>query len=210
MELPHESQSAGEKVSFLAGCELSFNWWAFIIRGLLALIFALLAFFMPVTAIFALTIVFGAFSFADGIFAVVLSVRKMQKGKHWGWLLFSGILGILTGLVVFFYPLVSTVVLAAFLWASIGIWSMLIGLMEFISAFRLRREIKGEVWLMLSGIFSIMLGFIILWMFFNEPASALLLSGWVIGINALISAVTYLLLGYRLKKHHPLLKGSAV
>ncbi|MBX6380505.1 MAG: DUF308 domain-containing protein [Thermoflavifilum aggregans] len=210
MEAPNEPQSAREQISSVTGCELSFNWWAFIIRGLLALIFALLAFFMPVTAIFALTIVFGAFSFADGIFAIVLSVRKMQKGKHWGWLLFSGMLGVLAGLVVFFYPLISTVVLAAFLWASIGIWSMLIGLMEFISAFRLRREIKGEVWLMLSGIFSIILGFIILWMFFNEPASALLLSGWVIGINALISAVTYLLLGFRLKKHHQLLKGSTV
>ena len=62
---------------------ISSNWWAFIIKGFLALIFSVLAFIMPVTAILALAIAFGAFALADGIFGIIASVRKIRKGKRW-------------------------------------------------------------------------------------------------------------------------------
>jgi len=179
MATEHNLQTGEEPLASTPACELSHNWWAFIIRGVLILLFALLVFFLPMTAIFAFTIVFGAFSFVDGVLAVWLSVRRMQKGKHWGWLLFSDILGMLAGGMVFFYPMVSTVLVAVCLWASIGIWSILVGFMEFMAAFRPRRKIQGEMWFMLSGIFSAVMGVIILWMFITVPADVLPLSKWI-------------------------------
>lgn len=179
---------------------ISSNWWAFIIKGFLALIFSVLAFIMPVTAILALAIVFGAFALADGIFGIIASVRKIRKGNRWGWLIFSAIISILAGIAVIVSPLIATVVIASFLWTSISFWSIFVGISEIITALRLRKEIKGELWMILSGLFSVILGAIILWMFITQPEDVLLASGWLLGINAFLSAMTYFFLGFKLKK----------
>ena len=179
---------------------ISSNWWAFIIKGFLALIFSVLAFIMPVTAILALAIVFGAFALADGIFGIIASVRKIRKGKRRGWLIFSAIISILAGIAVIVSPLIATVVIASFLWASISFWSIFVGISEIITALRLRKEIKGELWMIFSGLFSVILGAIILWMFITQPEDVLLASGWLLGINAFLSAMTYFFLGFKLKK----------
>ncbi len=185
---------------------ISSNWWAFIIKGFLALIFSVLAFIMPVTAILALAIVFGAFALADGIFGIIASVRKIRKGKRWGWLIFSAIISILAGIAVIVSPLIATVVIASFLWASISFWSIFVGISEIITALRLRKEIKGELWMIFSGLFSVILGAIILWMFITQPEDVLLASGWLLGINAFLSAMTYFFLGFKLKKHHKMVQ----
>jgi uncharacterized membrane protein HdeD (DUF308 family) len=72
---------------------LSRNWWLFGLRGVLALMIAGLAFLMPAESLLALTLVFGAFSFADGVFGLVAGIRNIRKGERWGWLMFSGLLG---------------------------------------------------------------------------------------------------------------------
>ncbi|WP_341830855.1 DUF308 domain-containing protein [Sphingobacterium thalpophilum] len=185
---------------------ISSNWWAFIIKGFLALIFSVLAFIMPVTAILALAIVFGAFALADGIFGIIVSVRKIRKGKRWGWLIFSAIISILAGIAVIVSPLIATVVIASFLWASISFWSIFVGISEIITALRLRKEIKGELWMIFSGLFSVILGAIILWMFITQPEDVLLASGWLLGINAFLSAMTYFFLGFKLKKHQKMVQ----
>lgn len=185
---------------------ISSNWWAFIIKGFLALIFSVLAFIMPVTAILALAIVFGAFALADGIFGIIASVRKIRKGNRWGWLIFSAIISILAGIAVIVSPLIATVVIASFLWASISFWSIFVGISEIITALRLRKEIKGELWMILSGLFSVILGAIILWMFITQPEDVLLASGWLLGINAFLSAMTYFFLGFKLKKHQKMVQ----
>ena len=185
---------------------ISSNWWAFIIKGFLALIFSVLAFIMPVTAILALAIVFGAFALADGIFGIIASVRKIRKGNRWGWLIFSAIISILAGIAVIVSPLIATVVIASFLWASISFWSIFVGISEIITALRFRKEIKGELWMILSGLFSVILGAIILWMFITQPEDVLLASGWLLGINAFLSAMTYFFLGFKLKKHQKMLQ----
>ena len=125
-------------------CSLTENWWIFALRGVLALIFAALAFWMPQSALLAMTLVFGAFSLVNGAFNLVAAVRHIQKKERWGWLLFSGIVGILTGVVVLVAPWVATIVLASFLWASVGFWAIFTGVLEISAAVRLRQEIKGE------------------------------------------------------------------
>ena len=51
----------------------------FALRGVLALIFAALAFWMPQSALLAMTLVFGAFSLVNGAFNLVAAVRHIQK-----------------------------------------------------------------------------------------------------------------------------------
>jgi uncharacterized membrane protein HdeD (DUF308 family) len=181
-------------------CSLSRNWWAFVLRGILALIIAVLAWLMPAGAILALTLVFGAFAFADGVFGLVAAVRQVRAGERWGWLAFSGVLGIATGLVVLISPFAASFVLAVFLWASIAFWSVFSGLFEIVTAIRLRKEIEGEVWLGLSGIASVLLGVLVVWFLAVRPAESLLALGWLLAIYATIFGITMILLGLKLRR----------
>ncbi|KVR72809.1 heat resistance membrane protein HdeD-GI [Achromobacter ruhlandii] len=181
-------------------CSLTENWWIFALRGVLALIFAALAFWMPQSALLAMTLVFGAFSLVNGAFNLVAAVRHIQKKERWGWLLFSGIVGILTGVVVLVAPWVATMVMASFLWASVGFWAIFTGVLEISAAVRLRQEIKGEIWLAFSGLLSIVLGVIVLWIFFSRPVESFLAAGWLLGFYAAVYGVTLLFLSWRLRK----------
>ncbi len=183
-------------------CSLSENWWAFVLRGVLALVIAVLAWLMPAEAILALTLVFGAFAFTDGVFGLVAAVRHMRREERWGWLALSGVLGILTGLVVLIAPFVATFVLAVFLWASIAFWSVFTGISQIVTAIRLRKEIESEIWLALGGIVSVLLGVLVVWFLFTYPAQSLLALGWVLAIYAAIFGVVMILLGLRLRKAH--------
>lgn len=181
-------------------CSLTENWWIFALRGVLALIFAALAFWMPQSALLAMTLVFGAFSLVNGAFNLVAAVRHIQKKERWGWLLFSGIVGILTGVVVLVAPWVATMVMASFLWASVGFWAIFTGVLEISAAVRLRQEIKGEIWLAFSGLLSIVLGAIVLWVFFSRPVESFVAAGWLLGFYAAVYGVTLLFLSWRLRK----------
>ena len=181
-------------------CSLTENWWIIALRGVLALIFAALAFWMPQSALLAMTIMFGAFSLVNGAFNLVAAVRHIQKKEHWGWLLFSGIVGILTGVVVLVAPWVATMVMASFLWASVGFWAIFTGVLEISAAVRLRQEIKGEIWLAFSGLLSIFLGAIVLWIFFSRPVESFLAAGWLLSFYAAVYGVTLLFLSWRLRK----------
>ncbi|MBC7164427.1 MAG: HdeD family acid-resistance protein [Roseovarius sp.] len=183
-------------------CSLTRNWWAFVLRGVIALVIAVLAWLMPAGAVLALAIVFGAFAFADGVFGLVSAVRNIREGERWGWLAVSGAVGIATGAVVLVAPLVATLALAVFLWASIAFWAIVSGIFELVAAVRLRKEIAGEIWLGLGGLISIVLGALIVWLLFTRPAESLLALGWVLGFYAAIFGVAMIVLGLRLRKLH--------
>lgn len=131
---------------------------------------------------------------------LVCSGAPYPEKERWGWLLFSGIVGILTGVVVLVAPWVATIVLASFLWASVGFWAIFTGVLEISAAVRLRREIKGEIWLALSGLLSIILGAIVLWIFFTRPVESFVAAGWLLGFHAAVYGVTLLFLSWRLRK----------
>ena len=202
------SETASNSIQELL-CTLSHNWWLFVLRGVLALMIAGLAFLMPAESLLALTLVFGAFSFADGVFGLVAAIRNIRKGERWGWLMFSGILGIATGVVVVVSPFVATLVLATFLWASIAFWSVFSGVLEIAAAIRLRKEIKGEVWLILSGLISVVLGIIVTWMLLTRPLESFLALGWLLGFYAASFGAMMILLGLRLRRANQAGHGKA-
>jgi uncharacterized membrane protein HdeD (DUF308 family) len=185
---------------FPALCSLSKNWKAFLWRGIFAVILAALAWLMPAESVLALTIVFGAYSFSDGVFGLWSGYKNMRKGESWGWLIFSGLLGIATGLIVLASPFVATFVLTVFLWTMIAFWSISSGVMEIVAAIRLRKEITGEWLLILSGVISILLGAAVTWFLLTTPAGSVLALGWLLGVYAAIFGVTMILLAFKLRK----------
>jgi uncharacterized membrane protein HdeD (DUF308 family) len=171
---------------------LARNWWAIALRGVAAILFGILAFFWPGITLFVLIIFFGAYLFVDGIFSIVAAVRAAGEQERWWLLLIQGILGVLAGLVAFFWPGLTALALLYF----IAAWAIVTGALEIAAAIRLRREIVGEWALGLSGALSVIFGVLLVVL----PAPAGLLSlVWLVGAYAVASGVLLLILAFRVR-----------
>ena len=171
---------------------LARNWWALALRGLAAILFGVLAFAWPGITLFVLVLFFGAYMLVDGIFAIVAAVRAAGEEDRWWLLLIEGILGVLAGLVAFFWPGLTALALLYF----IAAWAIVTGIMEIVAAIRLRQEIEGEWALGLSGLLSVIFGILLVVL----PAPAGLLSlVWLVGAYAVATGVLLLILAFRVR-----------
>lgn len=170
---------------------LARNWWAVALRGLVAIIFGILTLVAPHITLLVLIIYFGAYALVDGILAVYLAIRGRDNLRHWGWLLFQGIVGILIGILTFRWPGVTTFVLLAF----IAAWAIITGISEIFEAIELRRVIHNEWAMILSGVASVLFGLILI----IFPASGILALIVVVGIYAIIFGLLLLFLAWRMR-----------
>jgi uncharacterized membrane protein HdeD (DUF308 family) len=177
------------------------NWAWFLVRGIIALLLGLVALFAPGVTLFAFALVFAAFSFADGISQLIAGLRGARhKSQRYGSLIFGGIVGIAIGLLFLVWPLVSTFVYALMLVLLIAFWAVTTGIFEIAAALRLRREIRGEWLLGLSGALSVVLGFALLALALAEPGLTMLSIGWLIAIYAFASGISLVVLAFRLRR----------
>ena len=102
------------------------------IIGVLAVIvgFALLR--TPFQSVEVLIFVLGVFWLVQGIMTFVAAF-SVKQGRNWG--IFVGILGVLAGIVILAYPIDSALTLA-FIG---GIWLVILGIMQIVAGFQLRR-----------------------------------------------------------------------
>ena len=170
-------------------------WWAFIARGVLAVVLGVLVFAWPAITIAALIIVFGVYIFVDGIFLIIKAIGGWKSRDDRWLLLLEGLLGIGVGVITFFAPGVTAISLLFF----IAAWSLTTGILEIVGAIRLRKEIQGEVWWILSGIASVL--FAVLLMIF--PGAGILTLTWLLGIYAIVFGVLLIALGIRVRAHRP-------
>lgn len=167
------------------------NWWLLVLRGVLAVLFAIMAFIWPDLTLAALVLLFGAYAFVDGVFAVVASLERIGKQDRWWALLLQGLLGIGAGIVTFFWPGITALALLAI----IGFWAILTGVMQIIAAVQLRREIDNEWLLGASGVLSVLFGLLVL----IFPGAGALSVVWIIASYAMIYGVLLIVVGLRLR-----------
>jgi uncharacterized membrane protein HdeD (DUF308 family) len=172
---------------------LARNWWVFLLRGILAVVFGIAALFFPEAAFLSLVLVFGAFALVDGIFAVIAAVTGTVKTESWWWLLLEGVFGILIGLLT----LVQPVAMGQAWILLIAAWAFVTGILEIFTAIKLRKVIEGEFLMILSGIFSVLFGILA----FIYPQSGAFAIGLIMGIYALMFGITLLMFAFRLRKH---------
>ena len=81
---------------------LAKNWWMFGLRGVLAIIFGVWAFFWPAVAWIVVVGLFAAYALVDGLFALSAALLGNAERAQWWTLLLEGLLGIVTGVLTFF------------------------------------------------------------------------------------------------------------
>jgi uncharacterized membrane protein HdeD (DUF308 family) len=177
------------------------TWRWILARGVLLILLGIFALLAPGFALFTFALVFAAYSFVDGVLALVAGVRAARHdGRRWGAMLLSGLAGVAIGVLFALFPLVSTVAYALLIVWLVAAWAAITGVLEIAAAIRLRRAIEGEWLLGLAGALSVLLGAALVWLLFASPAATLLSVAWLIAIYAVISGVALIALGVRMRR----------
>ncbi len=170
--------------------KLTHNWWLYAVRGLVAIIFGILAFTRPVQALQALVLVFGAFALVDGTINVFAGLSSAPFFDRWWAVLLVGVAGVFIGLLTFFWPGITAFVLLYF----IATWALITGIFEIVAAIQLRSVITGEWMMILGGLLSILFGVLLL----VFPGAGALSVVWLIGIYAIVFGISETILAFRL------------
>ena len=174
-------------------------WGWMLLRGLLALALGAVAIYYPSSTIFAFTLVFASFAFADGVVSLIAGLRGGIVGESRGGLFFRGILGVAVGVL---FVLMPSLAATSYAYLTVGVlagWSVLAGLLEIYAAIRLRRVIQGELLLGLSGLISVALGCAIVLKIMPDQAATILSASWIISIYAFAAGIVLVAHAFRLK-----------
>jgi uncharacterized membrane protein HdeD (DUF308 family) len=166
-------------------------WWLLLLRGIVAIIFGVLAFIWPGVTLLTLILFYGAFALADGVLALAHAIMGGNVGSRW-WLALVGIAGIAAGLVTFLMPGLTALVLLFF----IAGWAIALGVFQIIGAIRLRKEIDNEWLIGLSGALSVLFGLVLLF----APGPGILGLIWVIASYAIVFGIMLVMEAFKLKK----------
>jgi uncharacterized membrane protein HdeD (DUF308 family) len=172
--------------------ELTRRWWAVALRGVIAVLFGIIAFARPGLTILALVAVFGVYALFDGALAIAMAFWAAEHRTRWWPFAIEGLAGIAVGILTFVWPVMTAVVLTLF----IAWWAIITGVLEIAAAIRLRRVIQGEWLLAASGVLSVIFG---VWLLVFPAAGAVSVV-WVIGAYALVFGVLLLTLAFRLRR----------
>jgi uncharacterized membrane protein HdeD (DUF308 family) len=169
---------------------LARNWWAVGLRGVLAIVFGLIALFLPGATMLSLVLVFAAYVFVDGAFAIVSAIRAARQNERWGSLVLEGIVNIAAAAVAVLWPgitVLAFVLLVAF-------WAILTGILELVAAFRLEMH-DGRGWLVFGGLVSLVYGVLLI----VAPMIGAVVLTWWLGAYALLFGVSLIVLAFRLR-----------
>jgi uncharacterized membrane protein HdeD (DUF308 family) len=169
---------------------LARNWWAIGIRGVLAILFGLIALFLPGVTMLSLVLVFAAYAFLDGVLGIISAVRAAREQERWGYLVLEGLVDIAAAAVAVFWPGI-TVVAFVFL---IAFWAIFTGILELVAAFRLQ-FIDGRGWLIFGGIVSVLYGALLI----IAPMIGAVVLTWWLGAYALVFGVCLVVLAFKLR-----------
>lgn len=165
------------------------DWWTFVLRGALAVMFGLAALVWPDITLLALVAVFGAYVLIDGIMGVVFSLGGGGRVRWWTAL--WGLVSVAAGVAVFLWPGITAVVLVYL----VAAWCVLSGVLEMTAAIAWRKEMRNEWVLIVSGAISIFVG-LALAIFPGAGAISLV---WLIGAHAVVFGVLLIVVGFRLR-----------
>jgi uncharacterized membrane protein HdeD (DUF308 family) len=170
---------------------LARNWSMMLVRGIFAILFAVVAIFWPGETLLTLVMIYGLYAIADGAVALVAAFRS-GFGAHW-WLALSGVAGIVFGALTFLWPHITALILLF----MIAAWAIVIGVAQIAFALRLRKEIENEWMIVGSGVLSLLFGIAM----FAAPGAGALALVAVIGAFAFAWGVMLLVFSLRLRKY---------
>ena len=171
---------------------LSRYWWMTVLRGIFWILFGIVMLTRPGISLLSLTLALGIVIFADGVINVVNAFSGRSVHDDWWVLLLIGLTGIGIGALTFYSPQTTALAIVFY----VAIWAIATGLLEISAAIRLRKQIEGEVWLILAGLASVIFGVLLV----TRPAAGALTLVWLFGVYAIAFGILLVLLAFRVRR----------
>ncbi|HDS0947868.1 TPA: DUF308 domain-containing protein [Stenotrophomonas maltophilia] len=167
------------------------SWPILLLYGVVALGFGITAIGWPLAAATALAWVLGVMAIAEGVISLLALVRG-GGGAPRGWLLLYAVASLVFGALAVINPLATAGVLVLLLAA----WLLVAGIYRIVFAVRVRRHIRGEWLLVLSGALAIALGLL----FAANPLAGVAVTTLWIGIGSLLYGILQILVALKLRR----------
>jgi uncharacterized membrane protein HdeD (DUF308 family) len=167
------------------------KWWSYLLRGILAILFGIIALAWPGATVFVLIVLFGVYALVEGLFATGYSIARASKGEKFFALLLLGIVGILIGIVTLARPGVTSVALLV----VIAVWFLLRGFFVLISAFEMTGSTGIRVFMGIMGGLGIIVGILLL----ATPISGIFAIILVIGIYSIAIGIMLTILSFSVR-----------
>ena len=171
-------------------------WKLIMVRGFALLLAGLILLLFPQGTLTVLVIIMGVYWLVDGIVTTFKSIKGRKIHAAWGWGIFTGVLGIIAGLVVLSQPVFSAILTTSLLVWFLGIIAIIYGISGLVTGIRLRKQTKGEWTTILGGLISILFGIILI----TSPFVSVLVIIKAIGVISLIGGIIILVMPFRIKK----------
>lgn len=166
-------------------------WYWPVIRGVLAILFGIVALVAPLSTAVIFAIVIGIFAVVDGVFAIIDAIRHRGSGSM-ALRIVLGVIDILFGFALWFWPGLSLVVLVF----MVGIWAIVIGILEIIASIQSRKLYDGWVWGLITGALLVIFGIVVV----ARPGAGLVTLTWIVGIFAIILGIAWIVFGINIRK----------
>jgi len=168
------------------------GWWTYLVRGVIAVAFGVLAFLSPLWGLALLVALFGIWALMEGITSFLTGMRARATQRNWWVDILEAVVSIAAGVLALVFPALT----AEILLYLIAAWAIVIGVFQVYLAIRIRDQIKGEFWLALAGAAAIVFGVAT----FLFPAASALSVVWLIGSFAIVFGLLLVILGWRLRR----------
>ena len=157
--------------------------WVLGLHGLASVVFGVMILAWPGISVYALTIVFGAYTLATGIVEFGTAFTAQGKEER-AWLILRGLLGITVGVLVFAWPGISALALLY----VIGAYAVAFGILCVGASFRLPLDGRDTASMILTGLVAIVFGIVI----FAKPGAGALAVLALIAAFALVTGISEL------------------
>jgi uncharacterized membrane protein HdeD (DUF308 family) len=157
--------------------------WVLGAHGLASVVFGVMILAWPGIGVYALTILFGAYTLGTGILEFGTAFTAQGKEER-AWLILRGLLGITVGVLVFAWPGISALALLY----VIGAYAVAFGILCVGASFRLPLDGRDTASVLLTGLVAIVFGIVI----FAEPGAGALAVLGLIAAFALVTGISEL------------------
>lgn len=171
-------------------------WKLIMTKGIVLMTVGLVLLIFPTATLTTLIFIMGIYWLVDGIVTTYNALKSRKINPNWGWGIFTGLIGIIAGVVVLAKPFSSAVLSTSFLMWFLGLVAVINGVSGLIAGIRLKKQHPGEKSMIWGGIFSILLGIILI----SSPYASALVIVKLIGSFALFAGLITLALAFRIKK----------
>jgi uncharacterized membrane protein HdeD (DUF308 family) len=169
------------------------SWWVPALRGVFGILFGVLALMWPGLTLLTLVALFAAYALLGGIASVIGAIGYRRVDDDWWLPLLLGLVSIGAAIVAVVNPVLTTLVLIMVIAAN----ALVTGVLDIVAAVRLRRELRGEWLLALSGIASVVFGALV----FMYPLAGAIALVWMVSVYAIVTGLLLLALAVRVRAH---------